>query len=217
MREFLPNGPLPIRPRSIVTRRSSPLSSTRAPASMRLSFQIPRRPMAATVTPTQDSFPFFPQLNVANETVFSHWNYGTRSETLHLSSSLSPTWQLDISGTAKRSHFNEVECTTLQIIDDSGHRAAWCVLRSRSAVYAKPVDSRLWFRYRYGENRQLPWAAHVFLGWGFTHSIYALDKAYSGGYFAFPSENIAGIPLPNLGSPALVGAPTNAAFLLRSR
>ena len=53
------------------------------------------------------------------------------------------------------------------------------------------------------------------MGWGFTHSIYQLNKYYSGGHFPFPRTNISGIDVATITSnPALVGASTNAAFNL---
>ena len=53
----------------------------------------------------ESTFPFFPNLNIANNSVFSRWNYATRSETVHLTHSLSPTWQLDVLGLSQKKSF----------------------------------------------------------------------------------------------------------------
>ncbi len=47
-------------------------------------FSDPSRTNAGFGVANDDTFPFFPQLNLANQTGFSRWNYGTRSETLHI-------------------------------------------------------------------------------------------------------------------------------------
>ncbi len=181
-------------------------------------FSDPSKTNAGYGYANQDTFPFFPNLNLQNETGFSRWNYGTRSETLHFSSSLSPTWQLDMSGSAKRSHFNEVGLQNVyQIVDYSGVVQAGNYTAQGLGYTQNPTTHD----YGFGIDTEKTvnfHGQHTFsLGWGYTHSIYALNKAYSGGYFAFPSENIAGIPASQfVGSPALIGAQTNAAFLLRS-
>ena len=103
----------------------------RAPVSTLPPLPTHPKPTPAIGVANEDTFPFFPHLNIANDTGFSHWNYGTRSETLHLTSSISPTWQLDISGTAKRSDFTEVGLHNVyQIIDDSNVVQAGAVYRS---------------------------------------------------------------------------------------
>ena len=136
-----------------------------------------------------DTFPNYPQLNLANETGFSRWNYGTRSETLHISSSLSPTWQLDITASAKRSHFNEVGLQNVyQIIDESGAVSAGQFTAQGLGFTQNPTVHD----YGFGIDTEKTvnfHGQHTFsIGWGYTHSIYALDKAYSGGYFTFPTR-----------------------------
>ena len=51
----------------------------------------------------------------------------------------------------------------------------------------------------------------------YTHSIYALDKAYSGGYFTVPDHQHIGTPVAAITSnPAVVGSSANAAFNLQA-
>jgi Carboxypeptidase regulatory-like domain len=179
-------------------------------------FSDPSKTNAGFGIANEDTFPFFPQLNLSNETGFSRWNYGTRSETTHLSSSLSPTWQLDISASAKRSHFNEVGLqNAYQIVDESGAVQAGQFTAQGLGFTQNPTTHD----YGFGIDTEKTvnfHGQHTFsVGWGYTHSIYALDKAYSGGYFTFPSTNISGVPVASITSnPALVGSTTNAAFNL---
>jgi hypothetical protein len=181
-------------------------------------FSDPSKTNAGFGFASADTFPNYPQLNLANETGFSRWNYGTRSETAHLSSSLSPTWQLDISASAKRSHFNEVGLQNVyQIVDESGAVSSGQFTAQGLGFTQNPTVHD----YGFGIDTEKTvnfHGQHTFsLGWGYTHSIYALDKAYSGGYFNFPSTNIIGESVAaNTNNPAVVGASTNAAFQLQA-
>ena len=164
----------------------------------------------------EDTFPFFPQLNVGGPSVFSHWNYGTRSETLHLTSSLSPTWQLDISASAKRSYFTETPLDNVNFIED------FTGIRQAAAYFASGVQfvqSPLLHDYGFGIDTEKTVNFHgqhtLSAGWGFTHSIYQLNKYYPGGQIPFPSTNIAGGNVSGfVSNPALVGASANYAFNL---
>jgi Carboxypeptidase regulatory-like domain len=181
-------------------------------------FSDPSKTNAGFGFASADTFPNYPQMNLANETGFSRWNYGTRSETLHISSSLSPTWQLDIAASAKRSHFNEVGLQNVyQIVDESGAVSAGQFTAQGLGFTQNPTTHD----YGFGIDTEKTvnfHGQHTFsVGWGYTHSIYALDKAYSGGYFPFPSTNIIGNSVAaNTNNPAVVGAQTNAAFQLQA-
>jgi hypothetical protein len=179
-------------------------------------FSDPSKTNAGYGVANEDTFPFFPNLNLQNETGFSRWNYGTRSETLHLTSSLSPTWQLDISASAKRSHFNEVGLQNVyQIVDYSGAVQAGNYTAQGLGYTQNPTTHDYGFGIDTEKTVNFHGQHTLSVGWGYTHSIYALNKAYSGGYFNFPSTNIAGISASNfVSNPALVGASTNAAFNL---
>lgn len=181
-------------------------------------FSDPSRTNAGFGFASADTFPNYPQLNLANQTGFSRWNYGTRSETLHISSSLSPTWQLDIAATAKRSHFNEVGLQDVyQIIDESGAVSAGQFTAQGLGYTQNPTVHD----YGFGIDTEKTvnfHGQHTFsIGWGYTHSIYALDKAYSGGYFTFPTANDIGTPVASISSnPAVAGSTANAAFNLQA-
>jgi hypothetical protein len=179
-------------------------------------FSDPSRTNAGFGVANEDTFPFFPNLNLTNETGFSRWNYGTRSETLHLSSSLSPTWQLDITGSAKRSHFNEVGLQNVdQIVDYSGAVQAGNFTAQGLGYTQNPTTHDYGFGIDTEKTVNFHGQHTLSLGFAYGHSIYALNKAYSGGYFNFPSENIAGTPVASIvNNPAVVGASTNAALNL---
>ena len=163
-----------------------------------------------------DTFPFYPQLNIANDSVFSHWNYGTRSETLHLTSSLSPTWQLDISGSAKRSDFTESALHNVNFIEDfTGIVEPGAYIPQGLSFVQNPIIHDYGFGIDTEKTVNFHGQHTLSMGWGFTHSIYKLDKFYPGGQFPFPSTNISGVSVAGItNNPALVGSSTNAAFNL---
>jgi hypothetical protein len=179
-------------------------------------FADPSKTNAGYGVANQDSFPFFPQLNIGGNATFSRWNYGTRSETVHLTSSLSPTWQLDMSASAKRSDFTETPLDNVNFIED------FTGLRQAAAYFAQGVQfiqNPVTHDYGFGIDTEKTVNFHgqhtLSAGWGFSHSIYKLQKAYPGGQFPFPSTNISGVDVAGITSnPALVGASTNAAFNL---
>jgi hypothetical protein len=181
-------------------------------------FSDPSKTNAGYGYASQDTFPSFPNLNLSNETGFSRWNYGTRSETLHISSSISPTWQVDITASAKRSHFNETGLQDVfQVVDYSGAVQPGNFTAQGLGFTQNPTTHDYGFGIDTEKTANFH-GQHTFsVGFGFAHSIYALTKAYSGGYFSFPSTNIAGISTLTVGAtPQLVGATTNAAFDLYS-
>jgi hypothetical protein len=181
-------------------------------------FADPSRTNAGYGVASEDEFPFYPNLNLANETGFSRWNYGTRSETLHLTSSISPTWQVDMSGTAKRSNFTEVGLQNVYNIIDysntlgSGEFSAQGLGYTQNPItndYGAEADTEKTINF-HGQHT-------LSVGWGFTHSIYQLIKGYSGGRSIFPTTNIAGIPVASITSnPALAGSSFDAAFNLQA-
>ena len=214
--EYYPNGPFTNKTTvnswaAKVTFKINDASSLDASA-----FADPSRTNGGYGLANEDFFPFYPQLNISNDSVFSHWNYGTRSETLHLTSSLSPTWQLDMSGTAKRSDFTETPLHNVNFIEDyTGIAQPGAFIAQGLQFVQNPVTHDYGFGLDTEKTVNL-FGQHTFsLGYGFTHSIYKLEKYYPGPQFPFPSENIIGTPVASITSnPALVGATSNAAFNL---
>ncbi len=179
-------------------------------------FADPSRTNAGYGIANEDTFPFFPNLNLANETGFSRWTYGTRSETLHLTSSLSPTWQLNMAASAKRSDFNEVGLQNAYNIVDYTDQLQPGIFTAQGLGFTQnPVTHDYGFQIDTEKTVQL-FGSHTFsVGWGFSHNIYDLAKNYSGDSFIFPSTNSAGIPVGDISNtPLVIGASTSAAFKL---
>jgi Carboxypeptidase regulatory-like domain len=179
-------------------------------------FADPSRTNAGYGIANEDTFPFYPNLNLANETGFSRWNYGSQSETLHLTSSLSPTWQLNIAASAKRSNFDEVGLQNVYNITDYTGQLQPGVFTAQGLGYTQnPITHDYGFQID-TEKTLLLFGSHTFsIGWGFNHNIYDLAKNYSGESFTFPSTNSAGIGVGDISnSPLVIGASTSAAFKL---
>ena len=84
-------------------------------------FSDPSKTNAGFGFANEDTFPFFPNLNLAMKPALAGGTMVPAVRPCTLTSSLSPTWQLDMSGSAKRSHFNEVGLQNVyQIVDYSG-------------------------------------------------------------------------------------------------
>ena len=172
----------------------------------------------------EDTFPLYPNLNLAGTTGFSLWNYGTRSETLHITTAPNPTWLVDLAASAKTSHFTESPSENVyNIIDNTGIIQAGQYTPQGLGFLQNPNTDQYDFGLD-GQKTVVKFGQHVLsLGYGYDHSIYKLTKAYTGPYFNFPSANIAGTPLVGstaatslVNNPALVGASTNAAFFLQT-
>jgi Carboxypeptidase regulatory-like domain/TonB-dependent Receptor Plug Domain len=179
-------------------------------------FSDPTKTNAGQGVANQDTFPFFPNLNLTNDTAFSRWNYGTRSETVHVSSSISPTWQLDVSGSAKRSHFTETPLQDAYNIFDYTGIAQASSFNAQGLGY---TQNPITHDYGFGIDTEKTMnfhGQHTFsVGFGYTHSIYALTKGYTGGFFTFPTENNIGIATTDISSnPALSGSQADAGFNL---
>jgi Carboxypeptidase regulatory-like domain len=159
-----------------------------------------------------DTFPLFPNLFYNNQGAFSQWKYGTRSEVVHLATSLSPTWELSISASAKQARFTESGFDNVyNIYDLSGAVSEASFNAQGLGGYQNPISNNYGFNIDTQETVRL-FGQHTFsAGWGFSRAIYDKITGLSGPTFPFPSTNIIGDPIPN---PGLAGAPTIAGFLL---
>ena len=180
-------------------------------------FGDPSKTNAGYGVANEDTFPFYPNLNLSNTTGFSRWNYGTRSETVHITSSVSPTWQVDLSGSAKKSYFTEVGLgNAYQIVDESKVLQAGQFTAQGLGSFQNPLTHDYGFEADTEKTINLHGQHTLSVGWGFGHSIYSLNKGYSGGRSVFPSTNIAGIDAKTLVSnPGLIGSTFDAAFQLK--
>ena len=92
--------------------------------------------------------------------------------TLHLTSSLSPTWQLDLSGTAKRSNFTRSGCKMSMRSSTNPRFYSPPVPSSRSGLHAEPDYPRLRFRHDAEKTVNFHGQHTLSVGWGtLTRSI----------------------------------------------
>lgn len=173
----------------------------------------------------EDTFPFYPNLNQGSTSAFSRWDYGTRSEVVRMNTTLSPTWQLTLSATAKQSHFTEGGYQNIYDIADytgtvnpalgfnaQGIPGAY-IQNPENHSYGFNIDTQKTVNFH---------GQHTFsVGWGFDRSIYDLSKDYTGPHFAFPGTNSAGLSITTPASAGganakgyLVGADVSAGFNL---
>lgn len=162
----------------------------------------------------QDTFPYYPNVNLTNDSVFSRWNYGSRSEIVHLTATPSPTWDLDLAASAKTGHFVETELRDVyQVADYSTYiqkseftaQGLGFIQNPNTRAYSFSLDTEKTVGFL-GQHHTLG------VGYNFVHNIYDLTKGYSGPSFSFPTVNAAGIATPA----PLAGATADASFNLQA-
>jgi hypothetical protein len=144
---------------------------------------------------------------VRDETAFSRWNYGSRSVVARMTSAVSPTLLVNMSASAKTSHFDETGfANVFQITDKTnssrGYQGLGEYQNPNTHDYGFSIDAQKTVRAL---------GSHTFsIGWAFERTIYDSNRDYSGGRFVLP-DAIATAPA---GNPGLVGQTTGAAFYL---
>ncbi len=175
-------------------------------------FGDPSRTNAGFGFVNQDTFPYYPNVNLTNETGFSRWNYGSRSESLHITGTPSPTWDFNIAASARKSAFTETGLQNVfQITDLSTYvqpseytaQGLGFTQNPTTRAYSFNIDTEKTVSF-HGQQHTLS------VGYSFLHSIYDLTKAYSGGTYVFPTMNATGVATPA----PLGGATANASFNL---
>ena len=162
----------------------------------------------------EDTFPLYPNINASNETLFSRWNFGSRSEVVRLNAVPSSTWTLNLAATAKQSHFTEGGFTNDYLVQDyTGIAQAATFTAQGLGFYQNPethsysgaIDTEKVLKAgRFGSHS-------LSIGYEFDRAIYDLLKGYSGAYYTFPTVNDIGVASPA----ALAGQQTNAGFRFR--
>ncbi|HEY0786325.1 MAG TPA: hypothetical protein VGD62_10670, partial [Acidobacteriaceae bacterium] len=178
-------------------------------------FGDPSRTNSGLGVVNEDTFPFYPNANVTNNTSFSRWNYGTRSESLHITLTPSATWATNLTASAKTSHFTESPQNPelYQIQDYSGifqsgeynAQGLGFFQNPKTQTYTFGVDTEKTVKFL-GQQHTLS------LGYNVRHDIYDLTKSYTGPQFSFPTTNAAGVASPA----GLSGATANATFQLQA-
>ncbi len=175
-------------------------------------FGDPSRSNRGLGVANQDTFPNYPNINQANDSGFSRWNFGSRSEVVRLNAAITPSWTLDISATAKQSHFTESGFTNDYLISDqSGVPQGGAQFTSEGlGFYQNPETHAYSFAINTEKVVHLGGTHSLSIGYEFNRGIYDLAKGYSGSSFNFPTQNQVGKLTPS----SLSGQPTNAGFKL---
>ncbi|RRA49383.1 carboxypeptidase regulatory-like domain-containing protein [Acidipila sp. EB88] len=172
-------------------------------------FGDPSRTNAGYGPVDQDTSPYYPNVNLTNDTGFSRWNYGSRSESVHITGTPTATWDFDIAASRKNSHFTETGLENVfQVTDYSGAvqtstytaQGLGFTQNPNTRALSFSIDSEKTVGF-FGQQHSLS------VGYNFVHNIYDLTKAYSGGSFTFPTANAAGgaVLAPLAGSTASGG------------
>ena len=166
----------------------------------------------------QDTFPNYPNINLGNDTPFSRWDFGSRSEVVRMNAQLSDTWVLDIAATAKQSHFTESGFSqTYNILDDSltvdnpatGLPFGPEFTAQGLGFYQNPDTHAYSFAINTEKIVKAFGTHSLSIGWEYDRGIYDLYKGYSGADYTFPTANDAGdasaVPAPLAGQQADAG------------
>jgi hypothetical protein len=177
-------------------------------------FGDPSRKGAGYGYVNQDTFPYYPDVNLTNTTGFSRWNYGSRSEIVHVTATPSATWDYDIAASAKKNHFTEVGLQNVYQVTDYSTYIQPSVFTAQGLGFTQNPNTRAYTFSLDTEKTVGLFGQHHTLGAGynFVHNIYDLTKGYSGASFAFPTTNAAGVATPA----PLAGATADAAFNLQA-
>lgn len=172
-------------------------------------FGDPSRSNYAFNAEVTDPAAFNPLVNfqAKNETAFSRWNYGSRSVVARMTSAISPTTLVNISASAKTSHFKESGFADLYQITD---KTTGSTRYQGLGEYQNPNTHDYGFSID-AQKTVHALGAHTFsIGWSFERTIYDSNRDYSGDRFVLP----AAVGTAPGGNPSLVGQTTGAAFYL---
>lgn len=175
-------------------------------------FGDPSRSNRGLGVANQDTFPNYPNINLANDSGFSRWNFGSRSEVVRLNAAITPTWTFDMAATAKQSHFTESGFTNDYLIrDQSGIPQGGAQFTAQGLGFYQNPETHAYSFAINTEKIVHAFGTHSFsIGYEFNRGIYDLLKGYSGSSFNFPTQNQVGRATPA----GLAGQSTNAGFKL---
>jgi outer membrane receptor protein involved in Fe transport len=175
-------------------------------------FGDPSRTNAGFGYVNQDTFPYYPNVDLTNDTGFSRWNYGSRSESVHITGTPSATWDFNLAASAKVSHFTETGLQNVYQITDYSFYVQQSSYTAQGLGYTQNPQT-----HAYSFNGDTEKTISFFgqqhtlsVGYSVLHNIYNLSKAYSGDSFAFPTTNASGVAVPA----PLAGATADAGFSL---
>ena len=163
-------------------------------------------------TVNEDTFPNYPNINQANDTGFSRWDFGSRSEVVRLNATITPTWTFDMAATAKQSHFTEGGFSSdYNIVDNTpvGFGGAQFTAQGLG-FYQNPETHAYSFAINTEKVVRLGGSHSFSIGYEFDRGIYDLLKGYSGADYNFPAANSVGAATPG----TLSGQLSDASFNL---
>ncbi len=151
-----------------------------------------------------------PNYNVANNTGFSNWKYGTRNIVGRYNGTLSPTWLVNFSGTYNTNYFHEKPASDVfQIVDISG--AQTVTLQGFGRLEQHNAHQSGWT----GDTSKVVHAigTHTFsVGYHYEQPEYTNIQNRSGGTYAIPDTNYQGSSYLPVSPVPLSGQPTDAQF-----
>ena len=132
-----------------------------------------------------------------------------------MTTSISPTWEVNISASAKQAKFTESGFDDdYQIYDYSSAVSSAAFNAQGLGKRRKPYFQQLRLRHRHAKDGSpIHRRAHFLVRLEFSRAIYDKFNTYSGPEFPFPSMNDIGAPVTN---PGLAGASSSASFQLES-
>ena len=177
-------------------------------------FGDPSRTNAGFGFVNQDTFPYYPNVDLTNETGFSRWKYGSRSETVHITGTPSATWDFNIAASAKHSYFTETGLQNVYQITDASTYLQSSEYVAQGLGFTQNPDTRA-YSFNADTEKTVSFLGQqhtLSVGYSFIHNIYNLEKAYSGASFSFPTVNASGAATPA----PLAGSTADAAFYLEA-
>ncbi len=169
----------------------------------------------------EDTFPLYPNINLANTTPFSRWSFGSRSEVARLNAVPSATWTVNLAATAKQSHFDEtgftndyaITSTVNTAIDPTTNRPYGPQFTAQGLGFVQNPDTHS-YTGAFDTEKVLKlgrFGSHsLSIGYEFDRAIYDLTKFYTGPNYTIPTTNDIGTPTDG----AVAGRSSNAAFRL---
>jgi Carboxypeptidase regulatory-like domain/TonB-dependent Receptor Plug Domain len=168
--------------------------------------------------PSHTSTSNWDRLTTYSDTARSKLNYGNRDWSLRYNGTLSPTWQINISGAWGYNHFNETGFPVLsEIIDQTGPELGLNTrpqFTSQGRGFVEPTEDNTYKLNADTSKTVHKGGDHTFsVGYGWEKAGYKGGRQYSGGAVPVPGVNADGTAL-NINS-AVPGQLANAEWYLR--
>ena len=171
--------------------------------------------------PSHTSDSNWDRLTTYSDTARSKLTYGNRDWSLRYNGTLSPTWQVNISGAWGFNHFNETGFPVLhEIVDQTGPELGLATnpqFTAQGRGFVEPTEDNTYKLNADTSKTVHGWGEHTFsLGVGWEKAGYKGGRQYSGGVDPIPGFNEKGDPLSiSTNGSGLPGQLTNSEWYLR--